>query len=175
MKVMSIKKMQCLKFVTLHFFSKFLLMVIVFQLAVYMLQASYSVFIQSTIANAAGYIYRLFDSSIVIDGNLLIHQAPYGFLIVDNSCTGLMLLASVCAAVIAFDHKWQSKIKMLIIAIVILQSENIFRIAHLLYIVKNNSDAFEIFHLYIWQGVNFATALIVIFSLDKKFKGKCCR
>lgn len=172
---MPIKKKQCLNFVTLHFFSKFLLIVIIFQLAVYMLQASFSTFIQGAIANTAGFIYRMFDASIMIEGNLLIHQEPYGFLIVDNSCTGLMLLASVCAAILAFDHKWQSKIKMLTIAIIILQSENVFRIAHLLYIVKNNSDAFEMFHLYIWQGINFATALVVIFGLDKMFKGKCCR
>ncbi|MCI2282723.1 archaeosortase/exosortase family protein [Colwellia sp. MSW7] len=162
------------KSITLNFFTQFILTVVILQLVVYVLQANFSAIIQGSITHAVGLLYSMVDSSIVIDGNLLIHQDSLGFLIVDNSCTGLMLLASVCSAIIAFEHTWHVKVKMILIAIFILQCENIVRIAHLLYVVKNQNSAFDMFHLYIWQAINFATALVVILGLDKKFKGNRC-
>lgn len=159
------------KSITLSFFTKFIFTVVILQLVVYVLQANFSAIIQSGITNTVGYFYSMIDSTIVIDGNLLIHQDSNRFLIVDNSCTGLMLVASVCSAIIAFEHTWQDKVKMMLIAILILQCGNIVRIAHLLYVVKNQNNAFDMFHLYIWQAINFATALIVIIGLDKMFKG----
>lgn len=165
---------QLKKSITLSFFTKFILAVVILQLVVYVLQANFSAIIQGSITNAVGLLYSLVDSSIVIDGNLLIHKDSFGFLIVDNSCTGLMLLASVCSAIIAFEYTWQVKVKMIFIAIFILQCENILRIAHLLYVVKNHNNVFDMFHLYIWQAINFAMALIVIIGLDKMFKGSRC-
>lgn len=158
---------------TLNFFKKFMLAIIVFQLSVYFLQSNryFSQLIQNAITNAVGFIYNIIDPSIVINGNLLIHQSSPYFLIVDDSCTGLMLIATVCSAIFAFDHSWQVKIKMMVIAILILQGENIIRITHLLYVVKQEYNTFDMFHLYIWQTINFVTALIVIVGLDKVFKG----
>jgi exosortase/archaeosortase family protein len=159
--------------IILTFFTKFLLAVIILQLGVYFLHSNlyFSQLIQATIAGCVGFFYSMIDPSIVNESNLLIHQDSPNFLIVDNSCTGLMLLASVCSAIVAFDYAWQVKIKMVIIGILILQCENIIRIMHLLYIVKQDNDNFDFFHLYVWQIINFVTALIVIVSLDKFFKG----
>jgi exosortase/archaeosortase family protein len=159
--------------ISLTFFTKFLLAVIILQTGVYFLHSSsyFSQLIQESIASCVGFFYSMVEPSIVNNSNLLIHQDSPNFLIVDNSCTGLMLIASVSSAIIAFDYAWQVKIKMVIIGVLVLQCENIIRIMHLLYIVKQDNDNFDFFHLYVWQTINFVTALIVIVSLDKFFKG----
>lgn len=162
------------KISTLTFLTKFLLIVIILQLAVYFLQSTphFSNYIQGVITNVVGFSYNMIDSSVVIDNNLLMHRDSPHFLIVDNSCTGLMLLASVFAAILAFENSWQVKIKMIVVSALILQCENIIRIMHLLYVIKYDNNAFDFYHLYVWQTINFVTALIVLFALDKCFMGK---
>lgn len=161
------------KSATLTFFTKFLLAVIILQLGVFLLQSNlyFSQLIQGAITSVVSFFYSMIDHTILTEGNLLIHQNSPNFLIVDNSCTGLMLIASVCSAIIAFDYSWQIKIKMIAIGVLILQSENIIRIMHLFYIVKQENNNFEFFHLYVWQVINFVTALLVIVGLDRLFRG----
>lgn len=157
----------------LSFFQKFIIAVIFLQLSVFFLQSNlyFSVLIQSAITNTVGLIYNMVSSPVTIDGNLLIPSNSLNYLVVDNSCTGLMLIASVCAALIAFNYSWRVKVKMIMIAIVILQSENIVRIVHLLHVIQQDDNDFDFFHLYVWQVINFFTALIVIVSLEHFFKG----
>ena len=55
---------------------------------------------------------------------------------------------------------------MAVSAIILIQFENIIRITHLFYEIKEPVNNFEIYHLYIWQLVNFLFALTVFYFLN---------
>ncbi|MDO6447486.1 archaeosortase/exosortase family protein [Colwellia sp. 1_MG-2023] len=153
----------------LRFFPRFLLFIVIFQSLVYFIHSDLwlSQFIQLALANNVAYIYQLFVGSIIVDGNLLKHIDSTRFLIVDNECTGLMLIASVSAVIMALNQPINNKIFMIIIAVLILHVENIIRISHLMYEIKEESNDFDFYHLYIWQFINFVTALLVVVGVER--------
>ena len=157
---------------TLIYFSKFLIFIILFQSTVFIVHSNIeaSQMVQIAITNVVAYVYQLLADPVIIDGNTLKHVNSSRFLIVDNECTGLILLASVCAVVMAFNYSWQAKLKMIVMAILILQSENIIRITHLLFVLTKENSDFDIYHLYIWQVINFITALFVIGAVERFFR-----
>lgn len=159
---------------TLNFFIKFLLYIIIFQWAVYLIQTNsfISLKIQTTLVNTVAYIYQLFAEPVIINGNTLRHVNSSKFLIVDNECTGLILLASVCSVLMAFNYSWWAKLKMILVAVFILEGENIIRMTHLLHEIKKENNDFDIYHLYIWQIINFVTALFVISAVKRWFRDK---
>jgi exosortase/archaeosortase family protein len=158
----------------LNFFSKFLLFIVLFQVSVYFIHSIpfLSQSIQLAITHSVAFVYQLIAEPIIIDGNTLLHKGVSRFLIVDNECTGLMLLASVSAVIMALNQSFSAKIKMLMVATLILQVENILRITHLMYEIKKEGNFFDIYHLYIWQAVNFVTALLVILGVERLFGNK---
>ena len=158
----------------LDFFPKFLMFLAVFQLTVFFIHSSemLSQAIQLAITYSVAFVYQMFAEPIIIDGNILRHADSSHFLIVDNECTGLMLFASVSAVVMTFSYSLTTKVKMLVIAALILQGENTLRITHLMYEVRKETNDFEFYHLYIWQMINFITALLVIAGLERFFRSR---
>lgn len=174
MSLFSDIKHQNERIITLNFISKFLILIVLFQGIVYFIHNSpwLSQLIQLAITNSVAFVYQLFFEPIVVDGNKLLHQDLLRFLIVDNECTGLMLLASVSAVIMAFSQSFDTKIKMLIIAILVLQGENTLRITHLLFEISKESNNFDFYHLYFWQIINFITAILVIVGVERLFGTK---
>jgi exosortase/archaeosortase family protein len=127
-------------------------------------------FIQSGIAQSVAWLYGFYDSKVMVQGNAIAHLGTYRYVVVDNSCTGLMLLASICAVIVASAKPLVVKLQMVFWAIVILQVENICRISHLFFEIKQPVNNFEFYHLYVWQWVNFITAIVVLFVLDRVFQ-----
>jgi len=155
----------------LTYLSRFLLVLIILQGFVYFAHTTPAIFqlIQHTITNTVAYIYQVIAEPVIVDKNTLRHTPAGQYLIVNNECTGLMLVATVFSAIIACQHSWLAKLKMLTMAILLLQCENIFRITHLLYEIKKENNNFEFYHLYIWQALNFIAAIIVIISVERIF------
>jgi exosortase/archaeosortase family protein len=159
---------------TSAFFLKFVFFIMLFQGVVYIIHSNeyLSTLIQFTLTNIVAYIYQLLAEPVIVDGNTLRHIDTSRYLIVDNECTGLILLASVCAVLMAFNGPWLVKFKMAVLAIILLQGENIIRITHLLFEIKKENNDFDIYHLYIWQMINFITALLVISGVEKLYRNK---
>mgnify|MGYP006082998505 CR=1 FL=1 len=158
----------------LSFFPRFLIALIGLQLTVFAIHSSkeISTIIQNNIIQAVFLIHKFLGTQMIVQGDRLIHQNTLHYVTVDNECTGLMLLASVCAALIGLAHSAINTLKMMIIAVLILQTENIIRIAHLFVEVKQPDNSFEFYHLYFWQVINFITGLAVFFILARKFNKK---
>ncbi|GAA6206224.1 MULTISPECIES: archaeosortase/exosortase family protein [Thalassotalea] len=153
----------------LKYFPRFLLYLIILQSIVYWVHRDLwlSQTIQHALSNSVAYLYQLIAEPIIVDGNLLKHTNSTRFLIVDNECTGLMLIASVSAVVLALNQPIYNKICMLIVAVLVLHVENILRIIHLMYEIKEENNDFDFYHLYIWQIINFVTALLVIVGVER--------
>lgn len=144
------------------------------QLMVFALHSStvVSAIVQNALTQVVAVIHTMLGTKVVVQGNMLIHQHTLQFVVVDNECTGLMLLASVCAAIIGLGHSTSHTLKMMLIAVIILQIENIIRITHLFFVIKQPNNSFEFYHLYFWQIVNFITGLAVFFILEREFNNK---
>lgn len=160
--------------IILAFFSRFIAALVMFQLIVLLIHtfSPLAQKIQHVLASIVSWFYQHLDSVVFVDGNMLIHPNNARYLIVDNECTGLLLVATVWAAIVAFEHKWLSKLKMMMIAFFVLQFINVIRIVHLLFEIKEVNNNFEFYHLYFWQSINFGLAILVLFILDKLFKFK---
>lgn len=160
--------------IILTFFARFIFALVVFQFIVLLIHTFLPLAekIQHVLACIVSWLYQYVDNVVIVDGNMLIHLHNGRYLVVDNECTGLMLVATVWAAIVAFEYEWRSKLTMMVIAFFVLQFENIIRIVHLLFEIKETNNNFEFYHLYFWQSVNFGLALLVLFALDKSFKFK---
>ncbi|WDD99375.1 hypothetical protein [Thalassomonas actiniarum] len=128
--------------------------------------------IEQAIATFSGELYRLFFGDILIAANRLSHEGSGAYVVVDQQCTALALVATVWAGIFSLPHAWKKKIMMAFIAMVIIQLENAFRIMHLYYEIGKMVNRFEFYHLYFWQLINFLTAISVFFFLDKVFQKK---
>ena len=155
----------------LSFFPRFIVALITLQFIVLAIHSSPEVssVIQIVLTQMVAWVHEALGTSFTMNGNVLTHQDSLHYVIVDNECTGLMLLASVCAAIIGFSRSVLNTLKMIIIAVIILQVENVIRISHLFFEIQLPENNFEFYHLYFWQLVNFLTGLSVIFLLERKF------
>ena len=155
----------------LSFFPRFIVALTLLQCLVLAIHSSptTSSIIQRIITQTVALIHAALGTSFTVNGNVLTHQPSLQYVIVDNECTGLMLLASVCAAIIGFARSALKTLKMITIAVIILSIENVIRIAHLFFEIRLPNNNFEFYHLYVWQIVNFITGLVVLLFLEKKF------
>ena len=158
----------------LTFFPRFIIALIGLQLMVFALHSStvISTLVQNSLTHVVAVIHTMLGTEVVVQGNKLIHLHTLQFVVVDNECTGLMLLASVCAAIIGLSLSTSNTLKMMLIAVIILQTENIIRITHLFFVIKQPNNNFDFYHLYFWQIVNFITGLAIFFILERKFNKK---
>lgn len=163
---------------TVTYFFRFVLLLLVLQSIVLVIhQYSLSAtLVQNSIAQLVANIYNHFFVPITVEGNLLIHANTDRFLIVDNQCTGLMLTASVSAAIFAFRYPVNLKMAYVLLGIIVIQLQNVLRILHLVFESQTVDNSFDFYHLYFWQLMNFLTALFVIFLseylMNKKAKEK---
>lgn len=58
---------------------------------------------------------------------------------------------------------------MSIFTVLVIQTLNILRISHLFFEIKHPVNYFEIYHLYVWQLVNFIFAIGVFYLLYNYF------
>ncbi|NQZ82420.1 MAG: archaeosortase/exosortase family protein [Colwellia sp.] len=151
-----------------HFSKAFLLWTVVLQIIVWQFHQTpiLANAFQNSLADIVGNFYRIISNNIIVDNNLLIHPDTGRYVVVDSQCTGLSLVATLLAGIFSLFHSIKNKLLMAVSAIILIQFENIIRITHLFYEIKEPVNNFEIYHLYIWQLVNFLFALTVFYFLN---------
>ena len=157
-----------------RFFVRFLCWTLLLQLMVWQLNQSpgFSSVIEQFIAWFVASLYGFFFDDMLLAGNHLIHKASARYVIVDQQCTALVLVASLMAGIFSLPHKRRNKIAMILIAVAVIQVENAFRIMHLYYEMGKKNNQFEFYHLYVWQLINFIMAVCLFFFLDRAFQKK---
>lgn len=159
----------------LPFFWYFMAWTLFLQLAIWWLNQNTSIalFIQSCLAEIVGYFGNVVLDDMIVIENKLVHANSQRYVIVDDKCTGISLIATLWSAIFALQFRWILKIWMAMTSAVLIQFENIIRIAHLYNEIKYPINQFELYHLYIWQLINFITALaifILIVWLANKYE-----
>ena len=155
----------------LQFFVLFIGFSVLLQLLVWMIHQNDALtkLVQEGLTSWVEKIYLLFSEHISIQGNHLIHPESQRYLVVDSQCTALSLIATLIAAIWAMPHKAVTKLIMTILATVLIQIENIVRILHLFNEISQPDNHFDFYHLYVWQFINFAYALVILYYLHKLF------
>ena len=146
-----------------HFIVSFIIALVLFQIVAYLLSDTETV--QHALAIMAGKLYGLFDQGMLVERNRLIHISSGRFVVVDHQCTGFSLLATLFALLVSLPNQLKHKIMSLICVLVLLQLENLIRINHLYYLISVAPEYFNLFHLYLWQGVNFFYAIGVFLAV----------
>lgn len=146
-----------------HFIVCFTFALVLFQLGAYVLSDASAV--QHGLAVVAGKLYGVFDQGILIEKNRLIHVSSGRFVVVDHQCTGFSLLATLFALLVSLPNQLKHKILSLMCVLILLQLENLIRINHLYYLISVAPEYFNLFHLYLWQGVNFFYAIGVFLAV----------
>jgi exosortase/archaeosortase family protein len=118
----------------------------------------------------------LFNVDVVVESNQLINDATGHRIIVDSTCTGLPLLASVGAIILAITHCYPlyQRLMILSLALIVLACENVVRISFLFWLLSQlaTPKLFDLFHLYIWQLINFLFGLMIIYIVLKYTNNK---
>ena len=153
------------------FFIKFLLWSAIFQYAVWQFHhhAFLSELLLNTLTQLSEKFCALFSNNILIDSNKLIHADTGRYIIIDQQCSGLTLIATLLAAFCSLPTKKSKKLAMSLIAIVAIQALNILRISHLFFEIKQPVNHFEMYHLYVWQFINFTFAIALFYLLQQHF------
>jgi exosortase/archaeosortase family protein len=157
--------------INLRYFYRFLLSIAVSQSLVFFIHQHKGLasFVQYSLADSVADIYRYFFTGIAVNGNVIIVNSER-YLIIDNECTALMLSASVASAIFALNYSLLSRVFSIISSLLLIQCENMLRIVHLIVEIQKPDNLFNFYHLYVWQGINFLTAVVVILMAEHMMK-----
>ncbi len=155
-----------------YFFLHFLLWSLILQVVVWQIQAIpvFANALQHAQALSAAFFYNLYSSQWLVENNVLMHSISRRFIVVDQACTGLTLLATLIAGTFSLLMPWRNKLLMALLLTFLIQLENSLRIAHLFYLIKQPINNFEFFHLYFWQVLNFMSAIFIFQMVFWKVK-----
>jgi exosortase/archaeosortase family protein len=118
-------------------------------------------------ARATGGILNLFGASVQVDGTL-VSSADYSINIV-TECTGLVPMAIVVCAVLAYPATWKQKGIGAALGIVAVFVLNLVRTSSLFFIGSHfSSSFFNTAHFLIWQPVMIVAAIVLwLFWVEK--------
>jgi len=141
-------------------FWRFLLLFALF----WLVASSYPVFgqaLQVLLAQLARFWIELLTNIFPVWAldNQLFSSAAHGQ--IDDSCDGLECLLAFSALILAVRAAFMHKLRIVVVGLALLVLLNSFRIAHLFYLMHEESAYFFIFHLYLWQPLNVVVVFIV--------------
>lgn len=114
------------------------------------------------ITSIAGGFYHVWDTNIWVHGNMLLHPDNGRYLVINMSCTGFQMTATLVAGLAASGcRKWV----YYGLTILFVQVLNQIRIVHLFTLVHGDWARFEFYHMGVWQGMIFIFACLFFLLL----------
>jgi len=139
---------------------------------VWLTQASDTVFViafERLLAQTAALLLQLLSIPTEISANQLSDPTNSNFVTVDYSCTALEISLFIALfSLICLRSSWRNRILTLFFWVLFLQILNVLRISHLFYLKVYAPQLFDLFHLIIWQAVNFLILLLLVIKLMTK-------
>ena len=114
----------------------------------------------SSLAHVSVAIMRLFDSSVIANGDEIVDALRGGGIKIVAGCNGVEAVLILVSAVLAFPAPWKHKLLGIGLGFVAIQALNLVRIISLYYLQRWNYVWFEWFHLYLWQALIILDALV---------------
>jgi len=114
----------------------------------------------TSLAHVSVWLMRLFDISVVAQGDEIVNALAGGGIKIVAGCNGVEAVLILVSAVLAFPAPWKYKIAGVLLGFLAIQSLNLVRIISLYYLQRWNTVWFEWFHLYLWQALIILDALV---------------
>lgn len=115
----------------------------------------------SMIADISVWIVQVFDDDVIATGNVIRDKASGFGVRIERGCNGLEAVIILFAAIFAFPAPFKNKLIGFTAGFFAIQLLNLVRIISLFYLGQWNYNAFEWFHLYLWQALIILDALVV--------------
>jgi exosortase H (IPTLxxWG-CTERM-specific) len=113
------------------------------------------------LARISAGIVKLFDSSVLAQGNVL-QSTRNGFAVsIEAGCNGIEATIVLLAAIIAFPASWKRRLLGVALGVLAVQGLNVVRLISLFYLGQWDLRVFEWAHLYVWQALIMLDVLIV--------------
>jgi len=112
------------------------------------------------LAHVSVRLMRLFDISVVAQGDAIVNALSGGGIKIVAGCNGVEAVLILVSAVLAFPAPWRHKLAGIVLGFVAIQALNLVRIISLYYLQRWNTVWFEWFHLYLWQALIILDALV---------------
>jgi exosortase H (IPTLxxWG-CTERM-specific) len=116
------------------------------------------------LAQASGHLAQLFDSSIILQGDIIRESGSQFALQITEACSGLSVTWLLLSAVMVFPAPWQHRVIGVVAGFVLVQSLNIIRIVSLLYLGAWERSWFDPIHEQLWPLL-LHVAVLVLFLL----------
>ncbi|HET8899290.1 MAG TPA: exosortase H [Rhodanobacteraceae bacterium] len=113
------------------------------------------------LADMCGALMRLLDSSVVVHGNIIAGGAAGFAIAIERGCNGVEAVIILVASMLAYPASWRQRAIGIGVGFVCVQALNMVRIISLFYLGNWNRVWFDWFHLYVWQALIVADALVV--------------
>jgi exosortase H (IPTLxxWG-CTERM-specific) len=114
----------------------------------------------SSLAHISVAIMRLFDSSVIANGDEIVDALHGGGIKIVAGCNGVEAVLILISAVLAFPAPWKHKLIGIGLGFLAIQALNLVRIISLYYLQRWNAVWFDWFHLYLWQALIILDALV---------------
>lgn len=114
----------------------------------------------TSLAHISVWLMRLFDISVVAQGDEIVNALGGGGIRIVAGCNGVEAVLILVSAVLAFPAPWKHKLAGILLGFVAIQALNLVRIISLYYLQRWNTVWFEWFHLYLWQALIILDALV---------------
>lgn len=112
------------------------------------------------LAQISGLLIGLFDSDLLLQGDILRHATGGFALQVTEECSGLSATWLLVSAVLAFQAPWKHKLLGVVLGVLLIQSVNIIRLISLYYIGDWARDWFDTVHHDIWPLIFHLVVLL---------------
>jgi exosortase H (IPTLxxWG-CTERM-specific) len=114
----------------------------------------------SSLAQVSVWLMRLFDRSVIVQGDAIVDALRGGGIRIVAGCNGVEAVLILVSAVLAFPAPLKHKAVGIGLGFVAIQALNLVRIISLYYLQRWNGVWFEWFHLYLWQALIILDALV---------------
>ncbi|MFK7955969.1 MAG: exosortase H [Lysobacterales bacterium] len=115
----------------------------------------------AVVADVSVAIVRTFDSDVAASGKIIRSLSNNFAVSIEPGCNGVEALIVLFSAIFAFPAPLKHKLAGFAVGFFAIQGLNLVRIISLFYLGQWNLDAFNFFHLYLWQALIILDALVV--------------
>lgn len=114
----------------------------------------------SGLAHVSVALMRLFDTTVIAQGDEIVDALQGGGIKIVAGCNGVEAVLILASAVLAFPAPWRHKFAGIVLGFVAIQALNLVRIVSLYYLQRWSVVWFDWFHLYLWQALIIIDALV---------------
>lgn len=114
-----------------------------------------------TLAKAAFWMMRWFDTDLLLSGNIISTAAGAHAVSVENDCNGVEPTMLLLCAILAYSAPWKARLVGLLYGLLFVQGLNLVRIVSLFYLGQWHAGIFDWTHKYLWPVILIVVVMLI--------------